>query len=67
MRSERWPINEANVLAAGDASAIKLKNTKSHNDALEQQQRFQTILLELIMRGLHERAVISTTNSIYSH
>jgi len=29
MRNERWPINEANVLAAGDASAIKLKNAKA--------------------------------------
>jgi hypothetical protein len=29
MRNERWAINEANVLAAGDASAIKLKNAKA--------------------------------------
>jgi hypothetical protein len=29
MRNERWPINEANVLAAGDASAMKLKNAKA--------------------------------------
>jgi len=28
---------------------------------------FKSILLELIMRGLHEGEVISTTNSIYSH
>jgi hypothetical protein len=33
VRNERWPINEANVLAAGDASAVKLKNVKAapHN------------------------------------
>jgi len=29
MRNERWPINEANVLAAGHASAMKLKNAKT--------------------------------------